>query len=103
MMHKTNPSFVVLLLALLLLLSGCRLELANTRPAREINTVLPSGGELYAGWRVFQDKCANCHGMAATGGERTPDLLPLVRDMNPRQFAALVLKRYDLESGVARR
>jgi Cytochrome c len=103
MMHKTTSSFIVLLLALLLLLSGCRLELANTRPARELNTVLPSGGDLYAGWRLFQDKCANCHGMAATGGERAPDLLPLVRDMNPRQFAALVLKRYDLDSGVARR
>ena len=103
MMHKTTSSFIVLLLALLLLLSGCRLEIANTRPARELNTVLPSGGDLYAGWRVFQDKCANCHGMAATGGERAPDLLPLMRDMNPRQFAALVLKRYDLDSGVARR
>ncbi len=103
MIHKTSSSFVVLLLAVPLLLSGCRLELANTRPARELNTVLPSGGDLYAGWRVFQDKCANCHGMAGMGGERAPDLLPVMRDMNPRQFAALVLRRYDLDSGVARR
>ena len=22
---------------------------------------------MYAGWRVFQDKCAGCHGSAATG------------------------------------
>lgn len=103
MIRKATYPFVVLLLAAPFLLAGCRLELANTRPARALNTVSPPEGDLYAGWRVFQAKCANCHGMAATGSERAPDLLPVIRNMNARQFAALVLKRYDLDSGVARR
>ena len=102
MIKKTPHSFIVLLLTAPILLSGCTLEVANTRPAREISTPLPPEGDLYAGWRVFQDKCSSCHGMAATGGDRAPDLLPMMREMNPRQFAGLVLKRYDLDSGVPR-
>ena len=109
MSQKPPDSFIApllaatILLATYLLLSGCTLELANTRPAREISTPAPAEGDLYAGWRVFQDKCASCHGVAAVGGERAPDLLPIISGMNPRQFAALVLKRYDLGSGVARK
>lgn len=103
MIHKHTYLFSVFLLTAPLMLSGCQVELANTRPAREFNTVVPSQGDLYAGWRVFNDKCSQCHGIAATGGEHAPDLLRVLRDMNPRQFAALVLKRYDLDSGVARR
>jgi hypothetical protein len=102
MMQKTPHSFIALLLPALILLSGCTLEFANTRAAREISTPLPPKGDLYAGWRVFQDKCSSCHGMAATGGDRAPDLLPRIKEMNPRQFAAIVLKRYDLGSGAAR-
>ncbi len=103
MIHKNTYLFAVFLLTAPLMLSGCKVELANTRPAREFNTVVPSQGDLYAGWRVFNDKCSQCHGIAATGSEHAPDLLLVLRDMNPRQFAALVLKRYDLDSGVARR
>jgi mono/diheme cytochrome c family protein len=102
MTHTAHRSLIVFLLAAPILLSGCTLELANTRPAREISTPLPSEGDLYAGWRVFQDKCSNCHGMAATGSERAPNLLPMMSAINPRQFAALVLQRYDLGSGAAR-
>lgn len=108
MSQKPPYSFIALLLttpmlmATPLLLPGCTLELANTQPAREIRTPVPAEGDLYAGWRVFQDKCASCHGMAAVGGDRAPDLLGKIRELNPRQFAALVLKRYDLGSGVAR-
>jgi hypothetical protein len=40
--------------------------------------------------------------MAATGGNRAPDLLPKIKEMNLRQFAGIVLKRYDLGSGAAR-
>ena len=102
MMQKTPHSFFALLLPALILLSGCTLEFANTRAAREISTPLPPKGDLYAGWRVFQDKCASCHGIAATGGNRAPDLLPKIKEMNLRQFAGIVLKRYDLGSGAAR-
>ena len=102
MIQKIPHSFIALLLPTSILLSSCSLEFANTRAAREISTPLPAKGDLYAGWRVFQAKCASCHGVAATGGDRAPDLLPKIKAMNPRQFAALVLKRYDLGSGVAR-
>jgi mono/diheme cytochrome c family protein len=102
MIHKTPDSTVSVLLFTAILLSGCTLEFANTRPAREIRALALPKGDLYAGWRVFQDKCSSCHGMAATGGNRAPDLLPKIRETNPRQFAALVLKRYDLGSGATR-
>ena len=102
MVYKTSPSIIALLLSALILLPGCTLEFANTRPAREISTPLPPKGDLYAGWRVFQDKCSSCHGMAATGGDRAPNLLPKIKGMNLQQFAGIVLKRYDLGSGAAR-
>jgi hypothetical protein len=108
MRHKIPYSFIALLLsapilmATPILLTGCTLELANTKPAREIRTPVQADGDLYAGWRVFQDKCASCHGVAAVGSDRAPNLLRVIGGMPPRQFAALVLKRYDLGSGVAR-
>lgn len=95
------PLVSLLLLLTTLLLAGCQTEFINARPIRELRPPAATVGDLYAGWRVFQDKCSGCHGSAATGGDRAPDLLPIVRDMNPRQFSALVLKRYDLGSGMA--
>lgn len=90
------------MLLMLLLTAGCKVDFLNSRPVRELNPPAKVGN-LYAGWRVFQDKCASCHGMAATGGEQAPDLLPIVRGMNLQQFTAIVLKRYDLASGVSRK
>ncbi len=87
---------LLLMLAVPALLSGCALEFSNTRPAREIAPAAPATGDTYAGWRVFEDKCATCHGAAGTGDGRAPDLLAAVRDLSPRQFAALVLQRYEL-------
>lgn len=81
-----------------LILVGCAMEVENTRPARAIAAPAKPVYSLYAGWRVFQDKCALCHSALATGSEHAPDLLPLVRDMTERQFTALVLKRYDLDN-----
>lgn len=89
------------LLALPVVLAGCAIGFLNTQAARELNPP-PRSANLYAGWRVFQDKCASCHGMTATGGARAPDLLPIIRQMNSRQFAEVVLKRYDLNSGAAK-
>ena len=77
------------------LLSGCAVELQNTQAAQELKHASQPPGSVYAGWRVFQDKCAACHGPAAMGTAGGPDLLPRVRDMGPRQFVSLVLKRYD--------
>ena len=79
-------------------LAGCAVEtveIQNTQAARELKQRAQQPGSVYAGWRVFQDKCARCHGPAATGVAGAPDLLPRVRDMGPRQFVGLVLKRYD--------
>jgi mono/diheme cytochrome c family protein len=76
-------------------LAACAVELQNTQPARELAQENRPLGTVYPGWRIFQDKCAGCHGPAATGTPGAPNLLPLVRDMGPRQFVSVVLKRYD--------
>ena len=91
---------VLLLMAMQIGISGCQTEFINAKPARELNPPPPTDN-LYAGWRVFQAKCASCHGAAATGGERAPDLLPIVRELSARRFAAVVLQRYDLDKGFA--
>ncbi len=82
-------------MASIFLLSGCAVEVLNTQAAQELKRETPPQGSVYAGWRVFQDKCAACHGPAAIGTAGGPDLLPRVRDMGPHQFVSLVLKRYD--------
>lgn len=87
-----------------LALGGCAVEvveLQNTQPARDYAQQSAPPGTVYAGWRVFQDKCAGCHGAAATGAAGGPDLLPRVREMGPRQFTSLVLQRYDWSPAVA--
>lgn len=83
-------------LAPALLLPGCALEVQNVQPAQEMARLAKPPGSVYMGWRVFQDKCAGCHGPAATGTTVAPDLLPRVREMGARRFIGLVLTRYDL-------
>jgi hypothetical protein len=51
-------------------------------------------GSAYKGWRLFQAKCATCHGRDATGTKRAPDLLPRVKEMNESRFVETVLRRY---------
>ncbi|MDI1247090.1 MAG: hypothetical protein PSV24_16985 [Rhodoferax sp.] len=82
-------------LATVLLLWGCALEVENTKAAQEVARLAQPPGSVYTGWRVFQDRCAACHGAPATGTVAAPDLLPLVRNMGPRRFVGLVLMRYD--------
>lgn len=79
-----------------LLLAGCTgVELQNVRMAEEFEQSTRPPGSVYTGWRVFQDRCAACHGADATGTSRAPDLLPVVRQMGVRRFVSVVLKRYD--------
>jgi hypothetical protein len=78
-----------------LLLAGCAVEWQNKQPAEEMAQRAKLPGSVYVGWRVFQDRCASCHGAAATGTINAPDLLPRVRDMGSRRFVGLVLQRYD--------
>lgn len=78
-----------------LLLTGCAVEIENRQAAQELSQQTKPPGSVYIGWRVFQDRCAACHGPAATGTAGAPDLLPRVRDMGSHQFVNLVLSRYD--------
>ena len=81
--------------ALLVVAAGCAVEVQNTKPAKELARQALPEGELYIGWRVFQQKCAGCHGTAATGSSTAPDLLPRLREMGSHQFVGLVLRRYN--------
>lgn len=83
------------------LLGACAFELENARPADDLARSRQPPGSVYTGWRVFQDRCAACHGAAALGTASAPNLLPLVRDMGPRRFVGLVLLRYDWNLPVA--
>ncbi len=77
------------------LLGACSVDLLNTRAGRELAQKAQPSGSVYTGWRVFQDKCAGCHGPAGLGTAAAPNLLPKVRDIGPRQFVDIVLRRYD--------
>jgi hypothetical protein len=89
-------------LAAALLLAACgAVEVQNVQPAQEMARRAQPPGSVYVGWRVFQDRCARCHGPAAAGTPAGPDLLPRVREMGPHQFVGLVLRRYDWDLPVA--
>lgn len=78
-----------------LVIAGCAVEVQNRQPAQEIARAARPPGSVYTGWRVFQERCATCHGPAATGTDKAPDLLPRVREMGAQRFVGLVLRRYD--------
>jgi mono/diheme cytochrome c family protein len=69
--------------------------LENKQAAQTLSAERQQPGNLYAGWRVFEAKCASCHGSDATGSAQGPDLLPRLRTMGVKQFTSLVLLRYD--------
>lgn len=100
--HK--PFIQGTILASVGLLAACAVEWQNAQPAQELARQARPPGSVYTGWRVFQDRCARCHGPAATGTADGPDLLPRVAEMGPRRFVGLVLRRYDwaTPSGEAR-
>ena len=60
-----------------LLLVGCAgVEVQNRQAAQELAQRSKPPGSVYTGWRVFQDRCAGCHGPEATGtAGGGPDLL----------------------------
>jgi mono/diheme cytochrome c family protein len=93
---RARPPKLAAAFAAALLLAGCAsVQLQNRQPAQELAQQARPPGSVYTGWRVFQDKCAACHGPAALGTSRGPDLLPRVREMGSRKFVGLVLQRYD--------
>lgn len=91
----SKPSRIVVVIAAALLLSACAVEVQNLQPAQELARKSKPPGSVYTGWRVFQDKCARCHGPAAAGTASAPDLLPRLQQMGSRRFVGLVLQRYD--------
>jgi mono/diheme cytochrome c family protein len=94
-MHcRHRLAWVAIGASMLLTVGGCAIEVQNTQPARELARVSHPPGSVYTGWRVFQEKCARCHGEAAQGGSG-PDLLPRVAAMGPRRFIEFVLLRYE--------
>lgn len=82
-------------LAVTLLLVGCAVVWENPKAAREVAQQSQPPGSVYLGWRVYQDRCARCHGVDAKGSANAPDLLPRVQALGSRQFVSLVLYRYD--------
>ena len=78
-----------------LLLTGCTAEWLNRQPAQEMAQRAKPPGSVYVGWRVFQERCASCHGVDASGTINAPNLLPRMNDIGPRRFVGLVLQRYD--------
>lgn len=86
-------------------LAGCAMEWANTQPAqtlarehaREQAGANAPPGTVYAGWRVFQQRCAGCHGSAADGAGGAPNLLLRMQGLGPQRFVGVVLRRYEAE------
>lgn len=76
-------------------LAGCAVEWQNRQAAHEIAEQTKPPGSVYTGWRVFQEKCASCHGPAGLGNGQAPNLLTRVQTMGNQQFVSVVLTRYD--------
>lgn len=76
--------------------AGGTVRVQNTEPARQMAQERAAPlGSAYAGWRVFQQRCASCHRADASGGDGVPDLRLRLRDVGPQRFVDLVLRRYD--------
>jgi hypothetical protein len=95
--HRLAMSPIRLLLGITtaLGLTACAVTVANRQPLHALGRSAVPDGSVYIGWRVFQDRCAACHGASATGGPQAPDLTQRIRDLGMRSFAGLVLRRYD--------
>ena len=77
------------------LLAACAAEIQNTQPAKDVAKLAKPPGSASIGWRVYQERCVQCHGVQGTGGAGIPNLLPSVREMSSREFVNVVLTRYD--------
>ena len=76
-------------------LAACAVDFRNTEPARQPAREPQPAGSVYVGWRVYEARCAACHGKDAVGPAQVPGLLDAVREMGTRRFVDLVLCRYD--------
>jgi hypothetical protein len=55
---------------------------------------IKESNKYYLGWRLFQDKCARCHGKDEGGTSQAPSLLVRLKTMDEPQFVDAVLRRY---------
>ena len=98
MMTIRSAAFIAAVAALL---AACTVHFDNTAPAEQLARESAPAGSAYEGWRLFNQRCAGCHGKDAAGAAPMPDLLDRVAPMGPRRFANLVLTRYDWSKSVA--
>lgn len=91
----TAPARLIVATVTALLLASCAVEWENPKPARQLAQEEQPPGSVYLGWRVYQDRCAACHGVAAQGTANAPNLLRRLQTLGPREFVSLVLYRYD--------
>lgn len=89
------PRHLIVAALSVLLLAACAVEWENPKPARQLVQAQQPPGSAYLGWRVYQDRCARCHGAEAQGTANAPALLARVQTLGPREFVGLVLYRYD--------
>ncbi len=87
-----------LMLAAAGVVAGCAVDFSNRHPAQELESRARPPGVAYLGWRIYQQRCAACHGddadvLGATPG--APDLRERMRGLGPQRFFDLVLRRYD--------
>lgn len=70
---------------------------AGTAPGEGVSSVaraIKGSNQNYLGWRLFQDKCARCHGKDAAGTAQAPSLLTRMKSMDEPHFVDAVLRRY---------
>lgn len=89
------PTALILATLTALLLASCAVEWENPKPARELAQAQQPPGSAYLGWRVYQERCAACHGVDAQGSANAPSLVRRLQSLGPREFVSLVLYRYD--------
>lgn len=83
------------LAAAALSMTACAVDFGRSAPARDVARESQPSGSAYIGWRVYQARCAACHGADAAGPAKVAGLLDSVRGMATRRFVNLVLHRYD--------
>ena len=70
--------FALPVLAALAWCTGCAIPSTTTPSADHVEVHAPAGASVYLGWRVFEARCAGCHGDSASGKSGAPDLLASV-------------------------
>lgn len=98
----SGSSRVALMLACMDVAAGVFLPIEAFAAGRSLDAGAPPQAQMeakrapsaYLGWRLFQQRCSDCHGLDAAGTERAPDLRTRVADMSESRFVARVLYRY---------